>query len=182
MQFECSMILQGTLGGKFDIFAASGVSIAWVLLWTTRSRPIGVRECPIAQINFFRSAFDPRAWTMVVFRKEDSRRQPHLITPENEGGVNTNYQSPPNVTFLNDPEIPFGLQGPQPLAPPEPHQPPGPPGPLGIPPGWRYTARLASSSITSRWYRKSWNRKYIAWAITPRILDLHRMSLNLFQY
>ena len=42
----------GTLGSDFDIFAASGESTAWVLLWKTRSRPIGVRVCPIAQFDF----------------------------------------------------------------------------------------------------------------------------------
>ena len=73
---------------------------------------------------------------MVVFWKENLRRQPQLITLENEGGDDTNYPSPPNVTFFDDPEVPFGPQGPQPRAPPEPHQPPGPPGSLGIPPGW----------------------------------------------
>ena len=56
------MLLQGALGGNFDIFAA-----AWVLLWRTGSRPIGVMFCPVAQINFFSTAFDPRVWTMVVF-------------------------------------------------------------------------------------------------------------------
>ena len=60
------MILQGTLGGDFDIFAVSGESTAWVLLWNTRSRPIGVRICPVAQFNFFSTALDPRVWTMVV--------------------------------------------------------------------------------------------------------------------
>ena len=51
MHFQCCMLLQGTLGGNFDIFAASGEST--VLLWKTRSRPIGVRVCPVAQFNFF---------------------------------------------------------------------------------------------------------------------------------
>ena len=46
------MILQGTLGDNFDIFAASGDSTAWVLLWNTRSRPIGVKVCLAAQFNF----------------------------------------------------------------------------------------------------------------------------------
>ena len=73
---------------------------------------------------------------MVVFWKENLRRQLQLITLENEGGDDTNYPSPPNVTFFDDPEVPFGPQGPQPRAPPEPHQPPGPPGPTGIPSGW----------------------------------------------
>ena len=41
MQFECCLILQGTLGGNFDIFAACGESAAWVLLWKTRSIPVG---------------------------------------------------------------------------------------------------------------------------------------------
>ena len=68
------MVLQGTLGCDFDIFAATGESIAWVLLWKTSSRPIGVRLCPVAQFNFFSTLFDPRAWTVVVFWKEDSGR------------------------------------------------------------------------------------------------------------
>ena len=130
------MTLQGTLGGNFDIFAASGESIAWVLLCKTRSRPIGVWVCLVAQFIFFRTAFDPRKWRMVVFGKESFGRQPQLITPENEGGDNTNNPSPPNVTFFDDPEVPFGPQGLQPPAPPEPHQPPGPPGSPGLPPGW----------------------------------------------
>ena len=67
MHFQCCMLLQGTLGGNFDIFAASGESTAWVLLWRTRSRPIGVRVCLVAQFNFFSTAFDTRVWTMVVF-------------------------------------------------------------------------------------------------------------------
>ena len=33
MHFQCCMILEGNLGGNFDIFAASGESTAWVLLW-----------------------------------------------------------------------------------------------------------------------------------------------------
>ena len=46
---------------------SGGESTAWVLLWKTRSRSIGVRVCLVAQFNFFSTAFDPRAWTMVVF-------------------------------------------------------------------------------------------------------------------
>ena len=57
------MVLQGTLGCDFDIFAASGESIAWVVVWKTRSRPTGVRVCLVAQFNFFSTSFDPRAWT-----------------------------------------------------------------------------------------------------------------------
>ena len=67
MHFQCCMMLQGTLGGHFGIFAASGESTASVLLWKTLSRPIGVRGCPVAQFNFFSTAFNPREWTMVVF-------------------------------------------------------------------------------------------------------------------
>ena len=47
------MLLQDTLGGNLDIFAASGEPTAWVLLWKTRSRPIGVRVCPVAQFDLF---------------------------------------------------------------------------------------------------------------------------------
>ena len=67
LHLQCCMLLQGTFGGDFDIFATSGESTAWVLLWKTRSRPIGVRVCPVAQFDFFSTAFDPREWTMVVF-------------------------------------------------------------------------------------------------------------------
>ena len=73
-----------------------------------------------AHLAFFSTASDPRT----------------LITPENGRRNNTNYPSPPNVTFLGDLDVPFGPQGPQPAAPPEPHVPPGTPGPPGIPPGW----------------------------------------------
>ena len=66
MHFQCCVLLQGTLGGDFDIFAASGESTAWVLLWKNRSRPIRVKVCPVAQFNFFSTAFDPRERTMVV--------------------------------------------------------------------------------------------------------------------
>ena len=37
VQFECCMILQGTLGGNFDILVSSCESTAWVLLWKDRS-------------------------------------------------------------------------------------------------------------------------------------------------
>ena len=121
------MLLQGTLGDDFDIFAASGESTAWVLLWKTRSRLVGVRVCPVAQFNFFSTAFDPRVWTMVVFWKEDSGRQPQLISPENEGGAETSFPSPPNFTFFDDLDVPLG---PGPRGPPAPR---GPPGPSGAP-------------------------------------------------
>ena len=68
---------------------------------------------------------------MVVFWKEDSGHQPRLITPENERGDETNYQSPPNFTFFDDPDVPFGPSG-RP-APPEFYEPPGSP---GLTPGW----------------------------------------------
>ena len=59
-------------------------------------------------------------------------RQPQLITPENEGGDETNYPSPPK--FFDDPDVPSGRCGP--LEHPRPPRPPGPPGP---PPGWPTT-------------------------------------------
>ena len=58
--FQCCMLLQGTLGRDFDIFAASGGSTAWVLLWKHHSRPSSVRVCPVAQSDFFSTAFDPQ--------------------------------------------------------------------------------------------------------------------------
>ena len=36
VHFQCCMSLQGTLGHDFNIFAASGESTAWVLLWKTQ--------------------------------------------------------------------------------------------------------------------------------------------------
>ena len=113
--FQCCMLLQGTLGDNFDIFAASGESTAWVLLWKARSRPVGVRVCPAAQFNFFSTAFHLREWTMVVLWKEDSGRQPQLMIPDNGGGDETNCPS---------------------LGPCVPRGPPGPPGPPGLSPGW----------------------------------------------
>ena len=119
MQFECCMILQGTLGNNFDIFAASGESTAWVLLWKTRSRPIGVRVCPVVQFNFFSTIFDPGTWTMVVLWREILGRQPQPITPENAGGDDTRYPSPSN--FLDHPGVASA-----PTGPPELPRPPDP--------------------------------------------------------
>ena len=89
VHFPCCVLLQGILGHDVDIFASSGECTAWVLLWKTRLRPIGVRVCLVAQFDFLSTAFDPREWTMVVFRKDDSGRQLRLTTPENGGGYET---------------------------------------------------------------------------------------------
>ena len=124
------MLLQGTLGQEFDIFPASGESTAWVLLWKTRSRPNGVRVCPVAQFDFSSTAFDPRQWTMVVHWKEHSGRQFGLITPENERQYETSSPSPQRFTFFDDPDVPLN----PPDTPPTPHEPPGPPDELGLPP------------------------------------------------
>ena len=114
---------QGTLDYDFDIFAARGESTAWVLLWISRSRPVGVIVCLVDLFNFSSTTFDPREWTMVVFWKEDSGRL-RLITPENEGGDETSSPSPPGFIFIDDPGVPFG-----------PSPPTGPPDPPGLPPG-----------------------------------------------
>ena len=135
VHFQCCMLLEGTLGGDFDIFAANGESTAWVLLWKTRSRPIGVRVCPLAQLNFFSTTLDPRAWTMAVFWKLQLIR-----TYENEGRDETGSPSPPKFAFFDDPDVPFRPmpRGPfdQPRGPyPEPQDPPDSPGfPPGLPP------------------------------------------------
>ena len=125
MHFECCMLLQGTLGEMFDIFAASEKSTAWSLHWKTRSKPIGERVCPVAQLNLFSTAFGPREWTMVVFWNEKSGRQLQLIARENERDDKTNDPSPPNYTFFDDPDLPFGPGG-----PPAPHGSRGPPSSL----------------------------------------------------
>ena len=59
MHFQCCMLLQGTLGSNFDIFEASGESTDWGLFWKTRSRPIGVTVCPVAQTQFFQYQISP---------------------------------------------------------------------------------------------------------------------------
>ena len=83
-----------------------------------------------------------------MFWKECLEQKPQLITPENEGGDNTNYPSPLDVTFFDDPEVPFGPQAPRPLAPPESHQPPGPPGwhPVPSPAGGRERVETGNAS------------------------------------
>ena len=96
------MLLQGTLGYDFDISVANGESTAWELLWNPRSRPIGVRVCPVAQSDFFSTACDPHGWPMVVFWKEDSGRRLRLIAHENGGGDETSSPSPPTFTFFDD--------------------------------------------------------------------------------
>ena len=70
------MLLQGTLGHDFDIFAASGCIHCL-------GAPL---ENPVQDLfDLFSTAFDPREWTLVVIWKEDLRRQLRLITSENEG-------------------------------------------------------------------------------------------------
>ena len=57
---------------------------------------------------------------MVVFWKENSGRQPQLITPEN-GGDEASYPSPPSkFHFFDDLDVPFGPQGPPSPEPPAP--------------------------------------------------------------
>ena len=78
-----------------------------------------MRVCLVAQFNFSKTAFDLRAWTVVVFWKECLGRQPQLITPENECEM--------KPTFFDDPDVPFGPCGP-PAHVPEPHESPDSPG------------------------------------------------------
>ena len=125
----CSLHLFRSPCSTGSSVTSGGESIAWVLFWKTLSRQIGVRVCLVAQFKFFSTAFDPRAWTLVVFWKENVGRQPQLITPENEGGDETSYPSPPK--FFDDPDVPSGPSG-----PPEPPGPLAPPGQPGPPPGW----------------------------------------------
>ena len=90
-----------------------------------------MRICPAAQFDFFNTAFDPREWTVVAYWKEDSGRQPStFFTPENEGGDETSFPSPPKITFFDDLDVPLG---PGTLGPPAPPGPLDPPGPS---PGW----------------------------------------------
>ena len=140
--------------------------LLWVLLWTTRSRPLGVRVCFANLFNFFSTAFDPRAWTMVVFWQENLGRQPQLITPENEGGDETSCPSPPK--FFDDPDVLFGPSG-----PPEPPRPPRPPGPPGPPPGW---PPAPSSAVTEKEWDMNVHRG------SGYLPDLHHPSLNLFRF
>ena len=110
--------------------------------------------------------------TLVVSWKEVLGRQLQLITLESEGGDNTNYPSPPKVTFFNDLEVPCD---PQPPAPPKPHQPPGPPGPPDIPAGW---PPAPSPAGVEKELKQAIHRV----SDYTRIRDLHRPNLDLFQY
>ena len=133
MQFECCMILQGTPGGNFDIFAAIGEATAWVLLWKTVQ--------------------DQLAWGFVLYPNSISS-VPHLIRASGQWlyagkkvwdvsqswfHLRTKEEITPiirlNQTLLSLMILKFPLvhKVPQPRAPPEPHQPPGQP---GVPSGW----------------------------------------------
>ena len=89
------MLLQGTLGGDFDIFAANGESTAWVLLWKTRSRPIGVRVCPVAQFNFFSTAL-----TRVSGKWLFSGRKTRDVSPEMMRPALHHHQDLPSLMTL----------------------------------------------------------------------------------
>ena len=104
---------------------------------------------------------------MVVFWNESLGRQ--LITPENEGGDGTNYPSPPTFSFFDDPDVPFGPGGP--LARPEPHEPP--------------EVLLAYHQDGLQLHHllvveKEWELEIHR--VIGCIRDLHRPSLNLFQF
>ena len=107
-------------------------SPAWIhCLGYSSERPaqdqVAVRVCLCSPTQLFSAfSFDPRAWTMVVFWKETLWRQPQIITPEHEGGDETNY--PLRQPSLMIPDVPCGPGG-----PPGSPEPPGPPGPA---PGW----------------------------------------------
>ena len=110
------MILHGTVGSNFDIFAASGESTAWVLLWKTRSRPIRVRGCPVAKFGFSAPHLIRERGQWLCSGKKKSGRQLQLITLENERGDDTDYPSSP--IFFHDPDALLGPGGtPEPPAP-----------------------------------------------------------------
>ena len=94
-------------------------------------------------------------------------RQPQLITPENEGGDETSYPSPPK--FFDDPDVPFGPSG-----PPEPPGPPEPSGPPGLPPGWPPAPSPAGDSEKSGTQKEH--------RVSGYLCDLHHPSLNLFRF
>ena len=81
-----------------------------------------------------------------MFWKEDSGRQLRLFIPENEGGDETSFPSPPRFTFFDDRVVP--------LYPPDtPLAPPGPPGPPdwpGLPPGLPPAPQLAGGKGRAR--------------------------------
>ena len=89
------MLLQGTLGSDFDIFAASGESTAF--LWKTRSKTNWREGLSCSPIRFFqhriRSACVDNG---CILEGRFGTSALHLLTPENEGGDETSSPSPPN--------------------------------------------------------------------------------------
>ena len=53
VQFECCMILQGTLGGNFDMFAAGVNPVLGCSSGKPRSRPIGMKGLSCSPIQLF---------------------------------------------------------------------------------------------------------------------------------
>ena len=160
--------VKGTLNGNLDIFVASGESAAWVLLWKTRSRPIGVRVCPVSQSNFSVPHLI-RVWTMVMFRKEDSGTSAPADLSRKRRTRWYQLSISANFTFFDDSDVHFGPCGP--LAPPGPPEPPGSP---GLPLGWP----LAPSPAGER--ERGWEREIHR--VSGCIRDLDHPSLNWFQF
>ena len=99
VHFQCCVLLQDTLGGDFDTFAPSGEFHCLENPLKTNWR----EGLSCSQIQLLSTAFDPREWTMVVFWKEDSGRQPQLITPktkEEMGPVLHHHQDLPSLMTL----------------------------------------------------------------------------------
>ena len=141
MHFQCYMLLQGTLGGDFDVFAASGKSTAWVLLWKNPFKTNWREGLSCSPIQLFAAGHLIRVSGQRLYsgrKTRDVSRQ--LITPENEGGEETSSPSPPNIPSLMVLMF-FFVQGLVDLfinivdPYPEPQNPPDQPGfPPGLPP------------------------------------------------
>ena len=161
------VLLQGiTLGGDFNIFVANGESTSWVLLLKNRSRPIGVRVCPVAQLNFFSTAFYPCVsgqWLCSGKKVWDvSPSWLHLKTEEDIIPIIHLRQPILSLMIL---DVPFGPSGPP--APPETHESHGFP---GLPPGWPPAPSPAGG-------RERVGTGYIC-RVSDCIRDLHHPRLN----
>ena len=55
---------------------------AWVIMWRTHERPLGVRVVPVANLKFPDAKFKVSDWTMVIYWKETTGLQMTVCPPK----------------------------------------------------------------------------------------------------
>ena len=106
------MVLVGTLGKQLQLLAVDQDDSAWIVMWVTHSRPLGVRVLPVSKGNFYDPHFKTKRWTMVVYWDELENHRRAAVPPRT---TSTTVISPPSSgqppreppKIFSDPNLPL---------------------------------------------------------------------------